>query len=131
MSQLECQELYRSLLRVLDEESSGGGTIHYIRALQETTKCDHVVNHRPLRSHLDSKLSQHEPGTLDRIVTGDYELEDRSYAIAVLDRDRSFHQRQLVQGLPLRERLWYWTGHQLQRFLQQRSQNSHRHYPGQ
>lgn len=124
-----CQELYRGLLRDLDGDLTVGGAIHYIRSLQRTVKCDHIINHHPLRSHLYSRLSQHEPKTFERIIVGDYELEDQSHAIDVLEKDRFIHQRQLVQGLPMCEQLWYWSGHQVLRFLQGRSTNSRRHYP--
>ena len=126
----DCQELYRHLLRILDERPTGGNVLFYIRALRETVECDHISDKQFLRRQLYQRLDQNGPGTIQRVTMGDYEPEDQSHAMNVMTTDRFRHQRELARGLPMSERLWYWTVRPIWNFLQGGSSSSHGHYPG-
>ena len=110
----ECRQLYQRLIDLLDEDVSGGKAIYYIRALEETQRCDQVYDYSDLRQCLYRNLNRERPGAIERILTHDYELEDRFVARDIIGANRAHHQSALARGLSWPQWLWQRSGRRIE-----------------
>jgi hypothetical protein len=114
-SREKCRAIYWTALTALPDFHGGGprddpreadAAVRYLREFEQTRRCDQYTSFAADRIDMASALPD---GTQERVHAFTETEQDRRWVHRKVWWYREWHQRRLLQALPLQDRLYYHT----------------------